>query len=169
VSPTTIDRIAPPVYGAIDLLVILAPALAVKLAADRGGIGDTTGIDLVIASAVLGAGHAVLASYRLRSEERIAVRRTDMWIAAADALVVLTLSATLLPVAVLWRFADEHASIANRGYPIVVLWAGLQLVAITIAEATARLVFWWLEPHPARAPEPVAISDDRRRQGTAED
>ena len=51
-SRTAVDRIAPPVYGAIDLIVILAPALAVKFAADRGGMGDTTGIDLVIASAL---------------------------------------------------------------------------------------------------------------------
>ncbi|HEX6417453.1 MAG TPA: hypothetical protein VFZ77_03125, partial [Acidimicrobiales bacterium] len=26
---------------------------------------------------------------------------------------------------------------------------GLQLVAVAMAEATGRLVFWWLEPHPA--------------------
>lgn len=78
----------------------------------------------------------------------MAVRRADMWIAAADALVVLTLAATLLPITVLWRFADEHASMADRGYPVVVLWLGVQVVAVVIAEITGRFVFWWLEPHP---------------------
>ena len=143
-----IDTIAPPVYAAIDFAVILTPALAVKLASDRGGMGDTEGRDLILASAVLGALHAVMAWSRLRSEERVAVRRADMWIAAVDALVVLALGATLLLVAILYGFADEHASLADRGYPVVLLWAGVQVGAVVLAEATARFVFWWLEPHP---------------------
>jgi hypothetical protein len=143
-----VDVVAPLLYAGIDFLVIIAPALAVKVASDRGGMGDTKGRDLLIASAVLGAVHAVVAGARLHSEERIAVRRADMWIAAVDALVVLTVAATILPVSVLWRFADEHASIADRGYPIVALWAGVQAVAVVLAEATGRLVFRWLEPRP---------------------
>jgi hypothetical protein len=143
-----VDHVAPPLYGALDFLVVVAPALAVKVAADRGGMGDTKGLDLVVASAVLGAVHAVVAGRRLRSEERTVVRRPDMWIAAVDALVVLTFAATTLPVVVLWGFADEHASLANRGYPVVVLWFGVQLLAVVLAEITGRVVFWWLEPHP---------------------
>jgi hypothetical protein len=142
-----VDKVAPPIYAAIDFIVILTPALAVKVASDRGGMGDAEGMDLVIASAVLGAAHAVLAGTRLRSEERIAVRRADMWIAAFDALVVLALAATVLLAAVFYGFAEEHASLADRGYPVVALWAGIQLIAILAAEATGRLVFWWLEPH----------------------
>lgn len=145
-----VDAVAPPAYGLIDFLVILAPALAVKVASDRGGMGDADGLDLVIASAVLGALHGLVAATRLRSEERTAVRRTDMWIAAVDALVVLTVAATVLPVLMLWGFADEHASLASRGYPVVALWAGVQVTAIVLAEATGRVVFWWLEPHPRR-------------------
>lgn len=143
-----VDRIAPPIYGVIDFVVILMPALAVKVASDRGGMGDADGLDLIVASTVLATVHGLIASTRLRDEERTAVRRADMWIAAVDALVVLTLAATLLPVAVLWGFADEHASIANRGYPVVALWAGVQLTAVALAEVTGRAVFWWLEPHP---------------------
>ena len=142
------DAIAPPVYGAVDFLVIVAPALVVKIASDRGGMGDTKGLDLVVASSLLGAAHAVVAALRLRSEERTAIRRADMWIAAVDALVVLTFAATILPAVVLWGFADEHASIADGGHPVVALWAGVQAVAVVIAEATGRFVFWWLEPHP---------------------
>src|SRR3990170_965247 len=139
-----VDKVAPPIYGAIDFAVILIPALAVKVASDRGGMGDADGVDLLIASTVLATVHALVASRRLRDEERTAVRRADMWIAAVDALVVLTLAATLLPVAVLWGFADEHASIANSGYPVVALWTGVQLVAVVLAELTGRAVFWWL-------------------------
>jgi hypothetical protein len=43
-------------------------------------------------------------------------------------------------------FPDEHASLANRGFPLSVLWAGVQAVAVLLAEATARFFFWWLEP-----------------------
>lgn len=147
-----VDRIAPPVYAAVDFGVILVPSLAVKLAADRGGMGDTTGVDLLLASTALGVVHAVLAWSRLRTEERVAVRRADMWIAAIDALVVLALGATVLLIAVFYRFADEHASIADRGYPVVALWLGLQLVAVLLAEITGRLVFRWLEPPGTAAP-----------------
>lgn len=143
-----VDAVAPPVYGAIDLLVVVAPALAFKLAADRGGMGDAEGLDLVLASTTLGLVHAVIAGLRLRTEERTAVRRPDMWIAAFDALVVLAIGATILPAVVLWGFADEHASLANDGYPVVALWLGVQLVAVSLSEITGRLVFWWLEPHP---------------------
>lgn len=149
-SRETVDRIVAVVYAIVDCAVILLPAVALKLAADRGGMGDLVGMDLVLASAGLGVIHAVVAGSRLRSEERMAVRRADMWIAAADALVVLALAATLLPVIVLWRFADEHASMADRGYPVWVLWLGVQFVAVVIAELTGRFVFWWLEPHPRR-------------------
>jgi hypothetical protein len=143
-----VDAVAPQIYGLIDLAVILAPALAIKIASDRGGMGDTEGIDLVVASTILGTLHALVARSRLRSEERIAVRRADMWIAAVDALVVLTLAATVLPLVVLWGFADEHSSIAESGYPVIALWFGVQLVAVALAELTGRVVFWWLEPHP---------------------
>ena len=143
-----VDAIAPPIYALIDFAVILAPAVAMKIASDRGGMGDTDGFDLLAASTFLGLVHAVIAGMRLRYEEQTAVRRADMWIAAGDALVVLTLAATMLPVVVLWRFADEHSSIANRGYPVVALWFGVQLAAVALAELTGRVVFWWLEPHP---------------------
>jgi hypothetical protein len=143
------DAIAPPLYAAADFAVILAPALAFKFAADRGGLGDTKGMDLVIASAVLGAIHAVIAGHRLFDEEHTAHRRADIWIAAIDALAVLALAATLLPAVVLWGFAEEHASIANRGHPVVALWIGTQLVAVVLAELTGRAVFRWLEPPSA--------------------
>lgn len=146
-----VDRIAPPVSAAVDFGVILVPALAVKLAADQGGMGDTTGVDLLAASTALGVVHAVLAWSRLREEERVAVRRADMWIAAVDALVVLALGATVVLIAVFYRFADEHASVADRGYPVVALWLGLQLVGVLLAEMTGRPVFRWLEP-PGTSP-----------------
>ena len=150
-----VDHVAPPIYAAVDFAAIMAPAVYLKVTADRAGLGDQ-GVDLLWASTVIGAVHAVLAWSRLRSEKRIARRRADLWIAAIDALVVLALGATLLLIAVLHGFADEHASLADRGYPVVVLWIGIQLVAVTAAEATGWFVFWWLEPE--------ASKDERHRR-----
>ena len=76
---------------------------------------------------------------------------------------MLALAATLLPAVVLWGFAEEHASIANRGYPVVALWVGVQLVAVVLAELTGRVVFWWLEPRPGSAPDPTGRDHDRVR------
>jgi uncharacterized membrane protein len=147
-----VDTIAPPIYAAVDFAVIMAPAFAVWLAADAGGMGGTDGLDLVIASFVVASVDAVIAAFRLRSEERTATRRADLWIAAVDSLVVLALAATLLPMVVLWGWADEHASIAQRGFPVVALWFGVLVVACVLAEITGRLVFRWLEPETTRHP-----------------
>jgi hypothetical protein len=142
------DRAIATAYAASCFAVVLAPAVAVRWATLHGGMGDLDGVDLLIASACVGGGHAIVAYTRLRDEERTALRRLDMWIASLNALVILALGATLLLVLVLNRWADEHESLANRGYPVVVLWTGVQLVAVALAEAVGRFVFWWLEPHP---------------------
>ena len=145
-----VDHVAPPIYAAVDFAAIMAPALYLKVTADDAGLGGTQGVDLILASAVIGTVHAVLAWSRLRSEKRIARRRADLWIAAIDALVVLALGATLLLIALLHGFFAEHASLADRGYPVVALWIGIQLVAVTAAEATGWFVFWWLEPEASK-------------------
>lgn len=145
------------VYALVDWLVIMAPALSIELAANRGGIGETQGLDLLVASLVIATVHAGAAARRLRFEERTAERRADTWIANIDALVVLTLSTTLLVLVVLVSFPDEHAALANRGFPVVVPWAGLQLVGVVLAELTGRLVFRWLEPQARH--QPMVVED----------
>jgi hypothetical protein len=128
-------------------VIVLAPAVVVRseelLNAGVGSIDD----DILAASAAMGAAHLVLAWRRLREEERVAARRLHVWIASLNALVVLALSAPVLLLLVLYWFPDEHASLANRGFPVFLLLAGAQGMAILLAEATARLFFWWLEPH----------------------
>jgi hypothetical protein len=82
-----------------------------------------------------------------RNQEQTAARRLHVWIASFNAIVALALTGPLLLLLVLDWFPDEHASLANRGFPLFLLWAGVQAVAVLLAEATARLFFWWLEPH----------------------
>jgi len=151
VKRETVDWIAPPLYALLCVAVLLSPAIAVTLSSQRGGMREAADADLVIASGLLGVGLAVLSTVRMRSEEIQAVRRADMWIAAFDSLVVLLFGATVLPLVVLWGFTDEHATMAQRGYPVVALWSGVQVIAIVLAEGVGRFVFWWLEPHEQRA------------------
>ena len=77
------------------------------------------------------------------------MRRVDMWIAAVDALVVLTLGATLLLVVVLTGFADEHASHGQPRLPRRRCCGPACSSSPSCSpRLTGRVVFWWLEPHP---------------------
>jgi hypothetical protein len=132
-------------FALAGFVVVLAPAVAVQSGVFNAGVGSMD-TDLLAASAAAGAAHVVLSWRRLRDEERIAARRLHVWIAALNGLVVLALSASVLLLLVLYSFPDEHASLANRGFPVSLVWVGVQGVAVLLAEATARFFFWWLEP-----------------------
>jgi hypothetical protein len=142
-------------FALAGFLVVLAPAVAVRSEVLNAGVGSLDD-DVFAASAVVGAIQMALAWRRLRDEERIAARRLHLWIASLNALVALALSASLLLLVVLYLFPDEQATLANRGFPVFLVWAGVQGVAVLLAEATARFVFWWLEPHGSRTLDPRA-------------
>lgn len=55
-------------------------------------------------------------------ERRTHRQRAHIWIASLNALVVLALSASLLLLVVLYWFPNEHASLANRGFPVALMW-----------------------------------------------
>jgi hypothetical protein len=141
-------------------IVIVGPAFAVRWGGLRAGVGSLDADILAASLAVAGVNTAVSWG-RLRDEVRLAERRLHVSIASLDALVVLALGASLLLLVLLAWFPDEQASLADRGFPVVVLWAGSQLVAVLLAELTARFAFWWLEP---RTPRP---SLSRRRPDVA--
>lgn len=155
-------RVAAASYAAVDLGVLMAPSLVLAFAAHKGGLPDWHGMDLVVASAMVGAVHAAIAFRRLVHEGRTAVRRSDVWIAAADALVVLALGATVLLIVVLGGFANEHAVLVNRGWAVVWLWVGVQVTAIALAEASGRFVFRWLERAVPDRPQPGNGGHSRR-------
>ena len=133
-------------YAVVDAAVIMAPSIVLAVSARQGGLPGSHGLDLVAASLVIAVVDGVIAYGRLRGETRVAERRADVWIAALDSLVVLALGATLLMIAILGGFAEEHATIINEGWPVLALWVGVLLVAVTLAEVTGRVVFRWLEP-----------------------
>jgi small-conductance mechanosensitive channel len=157
-SPVKID-VAASVYAASDAAVIVAPAIVLRWDAIDAAISPTHGLDLVAGSAAVALGHAAVAWRRLRRTADYALRRADVWIAAIDALVVLSLGATALLAAVLVGFAVLHTRLAARGWPVVALWVGVQLVAVIAAEFVGRGVFRWLEPATDRNDETDTPTD----------
>jgi hypothetical protein len=136
-------------YAVVDAAVIIFPALAVRATGQRVGIEGEYDADLLVASVIIGTVHAVIAWRRLVDEERAAERAVDVWIASIDALVVLAFCSTFLITAVLLGFTDVHALLAQRGAPVVLLWSGMAVVSVVLAEITGHLVYRWLEPkHP---------------------
>ena len=124
-TPGPLGRSLAVVYAVIDAAVVIAPAVAVRATGARAGIEGEYDLDLLVASAVVGGVHAVVAWRRLVDEERMAERAIDVWIAAIDALVVLAFASTWLIAGVLLGFTDWHALLARRGAPVVVLWTGV--------------------------------------------
>ena len=136
-------------YALVDAAVIIFPAVAVRATGQRVGIEGEYDADLLVASVIIAGVHAVIAWRRLVDEERAAERASDVWIASIDALVVLAFCSTFLITAVLLGFTDVHALLAQRGAPVVLLWSGMAVVSVVLAEITGHLVYRWLEPkHP---------------------
>jgi len=132
-------------FAVVDFLVVLAPSLVLAGTARQGGLPRSHGLDLVAASALIGAVHAVIVWNRLRDETRHAHRIIDVWISEFDSLVVLAFGATMLLVVVLGGFAEQHSVMVNNGWPVIALWAGVQITAVFISELSGWFVFWWLE------------------------
>jgi hypothetical protein len=155
-------------YAVVDAGVIMAPSIVLASSARQGGLPGSHGLDLVVLSAVIGGADALVAWSRLRGETRMAERRVDVWIASIDSLIVLALGVTLLVIAVLGGFAEEHAVIINEGWSVLWLWTGVLLLAVTLSEVAGRLVFSWLEPSPehqrltSELPTPHRIMEEIR-------
>lgn len=147
-------------FAVIDFLVVIAPSVVLALTARQGGMPQSQGLDLVAASATIGAVHAVIVWHRLRDETRHAHRIGDVWISEFDSLVVLAFGATVLLVVVLGGFAEQHAVLVNNGWPVITLWIGVQVTAVVISELCGRLVFWWLEARATDADGDGPVNED---------
>jgi hypothetical protein len=156
-----VDLVVTTAFAATGCAVIVAPVFAMGWGVLNAGIGSMDG-DVLTASLGMAAVHVAAVVHRRRHQRRTSGSRTRAWIASLNALVVLALSASVLLLLVLHTFPDEHASLASRGYPVTALWVGIQLVAVVLAEATARLVLRWLEPASASRRE-WRPGIDRRR------
>jgi hypothetical protein len=155
VRHSPVHHLAAPLYVLAGFVLIMAPSVALWLAAAQGGLGRADYADLVLGSLLVATVHGILAWERLQGERQRAGDRRNMWIAAANALVVLALSSTLLLVLVLHSFPDEHASLADRGVSVTPVWLVVQLAAAALAEGTGRFLFRWLEAGEAALPTPA--------------
>ena len=141
------------VFSLLHVAVMTVPAAVVAVAADKGGLPDAHGLDLVAVSVLLGGAHAGIVWRRLRDELRRGVAFASALIAEYNALVVLALMATGLLIVVLGGLAPEHSAMVNKGWPVVGLWGAVLLGAIVAAEVSRTLVLRWL-----------CRADDERRE-----
>lgn len=144
-------------FASIHVAVVLAPAVVLAAAADKGGLSWAHGFDLVAASLLLGVATGFVVWRRLHHELHEGVMFRSAFLAEFDALVVLALLSTGLLMVVLGGFAPEHAAILNQGWPVVALWTGVQFVAIGLAERARSAVLTWMEPE-----HPVSLAHDLR-------
>lgn len=148
-------------FAALHVAVLVGPAAVLAITADKGGLPDAHGLDLLAGSTVLGALHGFTVWRRLRNEFRHGVAFVDAWLAAANALVVLALAATTLLFVALGGLAPEHTAILNKGWHILATWLLVQLVAIGLAEAARTGVLRWLAAgRPRSKVERRGTSDD---------
>lgn len=126
---------------------LLAPAVILAATADKGGLPGLGGHDLLIASAVLGLGHAGVVGVRLRRAQR-SVGLTNALLAGVDGLLVVALLATGLLFVVLGAQGPVGAVLINQGVPLLGLWVAVQLVAVVLGEGVQRWVARWLARDP---------------------
>lgn len=136
-------------FAALHVVVLAGPAVVLAVTAEKGGLPRAHGIDLVVASGVIGTACAAVVSARLRRELRRGVAARNEWIASVDASVVLALASSLLVIGMLGGFTPLAAILVNRGWPVVILWSLVQLVAVVLAEASRRRLLRWLEAGPS--------------------
>ncbi|HEV2809253.1 MAG TPA: hypothetical protein VGV93_02500 [Acidimicrobiales bacterium] len=149
-------------FALLDLAIIVAPSLVLAGAAQKGGLVGAHGLDLVVASSVLGSSHAALVWIRLRRQLLRYADTADVLIATLNATVVVALATTMLLLVVLGGFAPQHAVLVNRGWPVLGLWIGMHLVAMALAEVTRSLVLRWLDPH-GNGPSSRAVRAEMHR------
>lgn len=136
-------------FALLHVAVVLAPAVVLAVTAEKGGIAGLHGYGLLATSGVVGTAYAVIVWRRLRRLLRDELPLTDAVIAAFNGLVVLALAASILLFVVLGAYAPTATILLNEGWPLVVLWTAVQLVAVGMAEVTRRGVARWLR-RPAR-------------------
>lgn len=123
--------------------VLVAPAIVLAAAADKGAVPGTHGAALLAASGVVGTGHAAVTWTRVRREHDRR-RWRDLFIAAFDGLVVLALLSTLLLFVALGAYAPLGIVLVNRGWSVLVAWVVAQAIAVVAAERTRAVVLAWL-------------------------
>ena len=132
------------VFALVHLVVVAGPAVVLSVAADKGGVPGAHGTGLLVTSATIGVAHAFTVWLRLRRELRSGAAAVNASVAAFDALVVLALMVTGLLFVFLGGYAPFAAVLVNRGWPVVALWAVVQLTAVVAAELVRSLVLRWL-------------------------
>jgi multisubunit Na+/H+ antiporter MnhB subunit len=130
-------------YAVVVLAAVLAPSLVLDAATARGGAARAPGLDLVVASAVVGLPYAVFLQRSLRRPAPF-VQAADRWLSAVHGLIALALTASVLPAVVLHETAVLHARVVDGEWVIVLGWAVLLVVSVALADVVRRASLRWL-------------------------
>ncbi len=128
-------------YAVLVLAVVLAPAIVVRAAGERGaGAGVVASADLLGVGTGVGIVAAVIAWRRLTDPSP--VESASRWIAALSALGVLATGASAIPAVAL------YAVTGCPGGPVLVpvLWGVALAGAVLCAETVRRRLLRWLTP-----------------------
>ncbi|GAB3348967.1 hypothetical protein [Modestobacter lapidis] len=140
----TVPAAAAAGYSLLVLAAVVAPAVVLESAGDRGGVRGAVGADLIGVSAAVGVPAAVLAWRGVRRTTRAGRSRTDVWIAASCGLVTVAVAASALPTVVLHATTGLPVLDADAGWPVPALWAVCLGAAVVAGEASRRGVLRWL-------------------------
>lgn len=132
-------------YALVAAAALVAPAAVLAQAARVGGIAPSLqALDLLMVSALVATGYAFLAWRRLRRQEDEASSQLNVALAAVNGLAVLSVLASLLTIGVLHELGALRAVVADQEWALLLMWAGVQVLAVVVAEAVERRVFNWL-------------------------
>lgn len=142
-------------YAGLVVGAAVAPALALDAATARGGAARAAGLDLILVGVAVGAAYAGFLVRELRKPAGDE-RELDRWLAGAHGLVVLGITASVLPAVVLHETAVLHADVVDAEWPVLLGWAGLLLVAVGCSDIVRRASLRWLVAGHAEDGERVA-------------
>jgi peptidoglycan/LPS O-acetylase OafA/YrhL len=132
-------------YAVLVLAVVLAPAIVVRAAGDRGaGAGVVASVDLLGVGTAVGLVAAVIAWRRLT--DPCPASSTSRWIAAFSALGVLATGASAIPAVALYEVTGSPGGAAL----VPVLWGVALAGAVLCAETVRRRLLRWLSPEESR-------------------
>jgi hypothetical protein len=129
--------------AAAHVAVLVVPGALVAVTADKGGIPGLQGLDLLVTSSIVGLVAAALV-WRDQGGAQRAASLADAVLARLDGLLVTALLSSGLLFVVLGASHPMARILLGDGVGLLVLWAGVQLVAVLLGEVTTRRVRRWL-------------------------
>ena len=143
---------------------VTIPTILVETAADRAGIGEVNSAGLLVISAVLAAGAAMVAAILFDGAIARGHRRGQVLVATLDGVVATTSAAATSLIALLLLHLRDAEAIGEGPAVQLATWASLHLVSLGLGYVAARAALTWMaqgELVPRSAPGLPVLSLQR--------